>query len=65
MHQMASHHEISVGLPYARLLTKVFRKFIVNLNNELCYMKSEADSEISYDVSKPLHILMGKTRNHI
>jgi hypothetical protein len=50
LHHMASHSEKSASLSYARLLTKVFKKFKVNVTNELCYKMSEADCEISTDV---------------
>jgi hypothetical protein len=47
LHHMGSHNEKSAALPHARFLTKVFKKFKVNLNNELCYSMTVNDCEIS------------------
>jgi hypothetical protein len=50
LNHMGSHSEKSASLPYARLLNTVFRKFKVNVTNELCYPMTSDDCEISSSV---------------
>lgn len=44
---MMSHDEHAEGLPYAHLLTKIFRHFNVNLENELCFSMAKPSFMIS------------------
>jgi hypothetical protein len=44
---MMSHDEHAGGLPYAHLLTKIFRHFNVNLENELCFSMEKPSFMIS------------------
>lgn len=44
---MMSHDEHAEGLPYAHLLTKIFRHFNVNLENELCFSMEKPSFMIS------------------
>lgn len=50
MHHMAAHNEIFGGLSYARLLTRIFKKWNENLNNELCIKINEFECVISTEV---------------
>jgi hypothetical protein len=62
LNHMSSHSEKSAGLPYARLLTKVFKKFKVNVTNELCYPMPPEDCEISSSV---INRKMGVIYDHV
>lgn len=50
MHHLANHDEYSAGLPYARVLTKIFRKFKVNLTSESIAKMEPSDCAITTDV---------------
>ncbi|KAI5414985.1 hypothetical protein KIW84_040437 [Lathyrus oleraceus] len=44
---MVSHDEYVEGLPYAHFLTKTFRHFNINMENELCFSMEKPSFMIS------------------
>ncbi|KAI5406993.1 hypothetical protein KIW84_053304 [Lathyrus oleraceus] len=44
MSHMMSRDEYAEGLPYAHLLTKIFRHFNINMENELCFSMEKPSS---------------------
>lgn len=61
MHHKASHTEKYGGLPYARLLTKIFKYYIVNLTNEHHIKMTGIDSLITtYIINIKMGVLYEK-----
>lgn len=58
---MMSHDEYAEGLPYAHLLTKIFRHFNINMENELCFSMEKPSFMISI---KQVNRKMGVIFNH-
>lgn len=58
---MMSHDEYAVGLLYAHLLTKIFRNFNINMENELCFSMEKPSFMISI---KPVNREMRVIFNH-
>ncbi|WJX25079.1 hypothetical protein P8452_14154 [Trifolium repens] len=69
MHHLANHGEYSAGLPYARVLTKIFRKFKVNLTSESIAKMEPSECAITSDVVNSkmgvVYDLYLKTYNYI
>jgi hypothetical protein len=58
---MMSHDEYVEGLPYAYFLTKIFRHFNINMENELCFSLEKPSFMISI---KQVYRKMGVIYNH-
>ncbi|KAI5445536.1 hypothetical protein KIW84_013679 [Lathyrus oleraceus] len=58
---MMSHDEYAEGLPHAHFLTKIFRHFNINMENELCFSMEKPSFMISI---KQVNWKMGVIYNH-
>ncbi|KAI5408715.1 hypothetical protein KIW84_054519 [Lathyrus oleraceus] len=63
---MMSHDEHAEGLPYAHLLTKIFRHFNVNLENELCFSMAKPSFMISIkQINRKMGVIFNPQTNEI
>jgi hypothetical protein len=63
---MMSHDEHAEGLPYDHLLTKIFRHFNVNLENELCFSMEKPSFMISIkQINRKMGVIFNPRTNEI